>query len=101
MPLISLLQTIDSTGQYRHKIDHLYRFGEKKGMEYAFFTKYEDTFKHIHPQFISILAGKYRRETIRQSRLKNIRDLFLFPLGIIQSIRHILTKKIDVIFCKG
>lgn len=100
LPLISILQTLDTTWQYRQVVDRVYRFGEKSGMEYMFFEKYRHSFNVIHPQFISILAGKYRRETIRRSRLRNIRDLFLFPLGIIQSIRHILTKKIDVIFCK-
>lgn len=101
LPLISLLQMIDETEQYRQVMDKVFRFGEKKGMEYTFFEKYKDTFTNIHPQFISILAGKYRRETIWISRWRNLRDVFLFPLGIIQSIRHILTKKIDVIFCKG
>lgn len=101
LPLISLLQMIDETQQYRQAVDNIYRFGEKKGMEYTFFGKYKHSFDSIQPQFISILAGKYRRETIWISRWKNLRDFFLFPLGIIQSIRHIVTKKIDVIFCKG
>ena len=91
---------IDDTGHYRQVIDKMYRFGEKKGMEYTFFTNYKNSFKHISPQFISIFAGKYRRETIRQSRLKNARDMFLFPLGILQSIRYILMKDIDIVFCK-
>ncbi len=100
LPLISLLQTIDRWQEYRQVVDNVYRFGEKKGMEYTFFEQYKDSFTHVQPQFITILAGKYRRETIWISRWRNIRDMFLFPLGIIQSIWHILTKKIDVIFCK-
>lgn len=62
--------------------------------------QYVTTFTHIHPQFVSILAGKYRRETIWRSRLKNIRDLFMFPIGIIQSLYWILRCHIDIVFCK-
>lgn len=100
LPLISLLQTIESSWQYRQLIDNIYRFGEKKGMEYRFFEQYKDSFQHIHPQFIAILAGKYRRETIWISRWRNLRDAFIFPLGIVQSIWYILSKNIDIIFCK-
>ena len=101
LPLISLMQKIDDTDRYWTSIDTVYRFGQKQGMEVDFYNQYHKSFTHFHPQFISILAWKYRRETIRRSRLKNIRDLFLFPLGVIQSIRHILSKHIDVVFCKG
>lgn len=100
LPLISLLQTIDTSSHYRQEIDNIYRFWEKAGMEYKFFTQYVMTFTHIHLQFISILAGKYRRETIWRSRLKNIRDLFMFPIGIIQSLYWILRHHIDIVFCK-
>lgn len=100
LPLVSLLQMIDHTSQYRQIIDNVYWFGEKDSMEYNFFQKYQSSFQHIHPQFISILAGKYRRETIWRSRLKNLRDLFVFPVGIIQSIFWLLRHHIDIVFCK-
>lgn len=100
LPLISLLQMIDQSGQYRQVVANVYRFGEKKGMEYKFFNKYKWLFQYLHPRFISILAGKYRRETIWISRWRNLRDLFLFPLGIIQSLYWILYYRIDIVFCK-
>ena len=91
---------IDESSQYRQVVDNIYRFGEKKGMEYKFFQQYSWSFQYIHPQFISILSGKYRRETIWISRWRNLRDLFLFPLGIIQSLYWILIDRIDIVFCK-
>ena len=101
LPLVSLLQMIDDTRQYRQVIDNVFWFGEKKGMEHKFFEKYQSTFESIHPQFISIFAGKYRRETIWISRWKNLRDMFIFPVGILQSLYYILSRRIDIVFCKG
>jgi len=92
---------IDDTRQYRQVIDNVFWFGEKNGMEYKFFKQYESIFQTIHPQFIAILAGKYRRETLWISRWRNLRDMFIFPLGILQSIYYILSRRIDIIFCKG
>lgn len=100
LPLISLLQTIDTTSNYRQVIDNIYRFWEKASMEHKFFTQYKTTFEHIHPQFIAIVAGKYRRETIRISRWRNLRDIFLFPFGILQSLYWIMKHHIDIVFCK-
>ncbi len=100
LPLISLLQMIDNHPSYSDNVQSLYRFGESGWMEYSFFERYLPTFKHIHPIFIPIVAGKYRRETIWISRWKNLRDVFLFPVGIFQSFYRILYYHIDVIFCK-
>lgn len=100
LPILSLLQTIDKNRQYRQVIDNIYRFGEKRGMEYEFYTQSQDSYKNIAPQFVAIRSGKYRRETLRISRWRNVRDMFLFPFWIIQSIRYILTKRIDLVFCK-
>jgi len=33
--------------------------------------------------------------------IKNIRDLFLFAIGVLQSVFYLLRFKIDVVFCKG
>lgn len=102
LPLVSLLQTLDTQSQYWTAVDSVYRFGETKGMEKDFYDQYCDSFDHIQPKFVSIISGKYRRETIRISRWRNVRDIcFRFPRGIVQSLRYILTKKIDVMFAKG
>ncbi len=100
-PLINLLDHIDSLGQDQKLCQTIIWFGEKSGMEYTFWQKHCDRRQHIHVFFTAIVAGKYRRETIWISRRRNIRDIFLFPLGIIQSCRHLWDKKIDVLFCKG
>ena len=100
LPIISLMQYIDDTDHCRKLVDSVYRFGEKTGMEYNFYVSTQALFQHIHPKFISIVSGKYRRETIRISRLKNIRDIFLFPFGILQSIFWLRYYDIDVVFCK-
>lgn len=47
--------------------------------------------------FYGIVAGKLRRYL----SIKNFFDLFLIPLGIIQSILHILRIQPDVVFSKG
>jgi UDP-N-acetylglucosamine--N-acetylmuramyl-(pentapeptide) pyrophosphoryl-undecaprenol N-acetylglucosamine transferase len=33
--------------------------------------------------------------------IKNIRDLFFFTIGLLQSVFYLLRFKIDVVFCKG
>lgn len=100
LPLIALLQTLDQTRSYRQHVNYVYWLWEKNGLEYKFFLQYKDTFHHIKLQFLSISAGKFRRETIWRSRLKNIRDICIFPYGVIQSLRYIFTKNIDIVFCK-
>lgn len=100
MPILSLIQYIDTHDECRQFVKSVYRFGEKKGMEYDFFQSSKNTFAHIHPKFVPILAGKYRRETIWISRWRNFRDIFLFPLGIIQSMYRLFVYHIDIVFCK-
>lgn len=100
-PLINLLDYIDSLGQDQKLCQTIIWFGEKSGMEYTFWQKHCDRRQHIHVFFTAIIAGKYRRETIWISRRRNIRDIFLFPIGIVQSCRHLWDKQIDVVFCKG
>ena len=74
---------------------------KKNSMEYKFFSQYVSSFTSITPQFIAIVAGKYRRETIWISRWKNLRDMFLFPCGVLQSLYWLLVHRIDIVFCKG
>ena len=100
LPILSLMQYIDTHDECRQFVKSVYRFGEKKGMEYSFFQASKNTFQHIYPKFVSIFAGKYRRETIWISRWRNFRDILLFPIGIIQSFYYLLFYHIDIIFCK-
>ncbi len=97
-PIKSLIDFILSSPQYSCKIKNLYRLWEKHSLE-------QKTFHNIKPstfncKFISILSGKYRRETPLKSRLKNIRDIFLFIAGIFQSLFWLIYLRVDVIFCK-
>jgi hypothetical protein len=91
---------MNTNSQYRQLIDKVYRFGEKASMEEKFFYQYQDTFDQLDVQFVTIMAGKYRRETIWKSRLNNIRDIFLFPVGIVQSLYWLIYHRIDAVFCK-
>jgi UDP-N-acetylglucosamine--N-acetylmuramyl-(pentapeptide) pyrophosphoryl-undecaprenol N-acetylglucosamine transferase len=100
LPILSLMEYIDTHDECHQFVKSVYRFGEKKGMEYDFFQSSKNTFAHIHPKFVPILAGKYRRETIWISRWRNFRDIFLFPLGIIQSMYRLFVYHIDIVFCK-
>lgn len=100
-PLINLLAYIDTAWQEKQPCQTIIWFGKKSGMEYTFWQKYCDKRSHIKLFFIPIIAGKYRRETIWISRRRNIRDMFLFPIGILQSCRHLWDKQIDILFCKG
>lgn len=100
LPIVSLLRYIDTQEDCRSLVNSVYWFGEKKSMEYDFYESLDKKLVHIRPQFVPILAGKYRRETIWISRWRNLRDLFLFPCGILQSLFFLLRYRIDVVFCK-
>ncbi len=97
-PIKSLIEYISSKSQYSSKIKNLYRLWEKNSLE-------QNIFNNIKPstftsKFISIVSWKFRRETIWRSRLKNVRDIFIFIAGIFQSLFRLLYLRIDVIFCK-
>lgn len=97
-PIKSLIEYISSKPQYSSKIKNIYRFWEKTSLE-------QDMFHKIKPstfvfKFISILSWKFRRETIWRSRLKNVRDIFIFIAGIFQALFRLIYLRIDVIFCK-
>ena len=70
-------------------------------MEYDFYQKYKEKLSHLSLSFLDTFSGKYRRETIFTSWFKNIRDVFLFPLGIFQSLWYLSYCRIEVVFCKG
>ncbi len=83
-PIKSLIDFVSSKSQYSSKIKNLYRFWEKKSLEQQTFHKLKPSTFNL--KFITILSWKYRRETILKSRLKNIRDIFIFIAGIFQSL---------------
>lgn len=99
-PIKSLLEYLFQHKTYNSYINHIYWFWSKKSLEYKVFQWIKENNKKENLQFVSIFSGKYRRETYLKSRLKNIKDLFLFIIWVFQSGYWLLTKKIDVIFCK-
>lgn len=98
-PIKSLLTFFNDHEEYRHEVDKLYWFGGKYSLEEKVCQELQQEWS-IHPIFISIRSWKYRRESYRKSKLKNIPDFFLFIVGIFQSIFYLLRYRIDVVFCK-
>ena len=94
-PIKSLIETILFEKKYADQVKEIIRFWSKNSLEQETAQKF---WKKV--RFISILSWKWRRETIWKSRLKNIRDLFLFTAGFIQSTFYLRKSKADVIFCK-
>jgi len=94
-PIKSLIETIISDSKYSDQVKEIIRFWSKNSLEQETAAKFWDKVK-----FISILSWKWRRETPLKSRLKNIRDLFLFAAGFIQSTFYLRKSKADVVFCK-
>lgn len=95
-PIKSLIETIISDSKYSDQVKEIIRFWSKNSLEQETAAKFWNKVR-----FISILSWKRRRETILKSRLKNIRDLFLFAAGFIQSTFYLRKSKVDVVFCKG
>ena len=94
-PIKSLIETIISDPKYSDKVKEIIRFWSKSSLEQETAAKFWNKVR-----FISILSWKRRRETPLKSRLKNIRDLFLFAAGFFQSIFYLRKAKADVVFCK-
>ena len=94
-PIKSLIETILSEKKYSDQIGEIIRFWSKKSLEQEVAVKFGNKVK-----FVSILSWKRRRETPLKSRLKNIRDLFLFAAWFFQSVFHLRKSKADVVFCK-
>lgn len=98
-PIRSLLLFLDDHDEYRQEVDKLYWIGAKHSLE-------QNVCQELHHQwqknltFVPIYSWKYRRESYRKSKLKNIPDFFLFLFGIFQSIFYLLRYRIDVVFCK-
>lgn len=104
-PLKSLIQHINKYSKYHNNISKIVRFWEDKSLEQEIFFQIKQDSKYINIQnkiyFQSIISWKYRRETWFKSKLKNIRDVFKFLYGILQSLFLLQKYKIDVVFCKG
>ena len=95
-PIKSLIDYIFQNKKYLDQIDKIFWFGTSNGLE----QNISNWFDSRHFQFVPIISWKYRRETPFLSRLRNIRDIFLFIVGIFQSLYFLLYYRIDVIFCK-
>ena len=94
-PIKSLIETIISDSKYSDQVEEIVRFWSKNSLEQETAAKFWDKVR-----FISILSWKWRRETPLKSRLKNIRDLFLFAAWFFQSVFYLRKSKADVVFCK-
>ena len=94
-PIKSLIETIFSEKKYSDQVKEIIRFWSKNSLEQETAAKFWSNVR-----FVPILSWKRRRETPLKSRLKNIRDLFLFAAGFIQSLFYLRKAKADVVFCK-
>lgn len=99
-PIRSLLDFLENTPEYDEKVEKIYRFGAKKSLEQQVCHDLQISKPESTLYFVPIYSGKYRRESYRKSKLKNIPDFFLFLFGCFQSIFRLLYYRIDVVFCK-
>lgn len=100
-PIRSLLEFIKDNPTYDDQIEKLYWFGAKNSLEQQICYDLKKIDSENKLNFIPIYSWKYRRESYRKSKLKNIPDFFLFIFGCFQSIVQLLYHHIDVVFCKG
>lgn len=103
-PIKSLLEYVSQYDKFSSHIWSIYWFWEKKSLENTVFQWlkkwHNKQQKWYNLNFISIRSWKYRRESFLKSKLKNVWDLFLFAIGVIQSIFRLIYYRIDVVFCK-
>lgn len=97
-PIRSLINYIQENDQYSSKIGDIFRFGKSNSLEEEVYNNLE---KKQNIYFISIFSWKYRREGSLVSLLKNIRDVFLFSIGVFQALYFLQRNSIDIVFCKG
>ena len=75
------------------------RFGTSNSLEQETCSELQKNIKNL--TFHSIYSWKRRREKGIWALIKNVRDLFFFTIGLLQSVFYLLRFKIDVVFCKG
>ena len=100
VPIRSLLEFLKFHPEYNDHIEKLYWFGAKSSLEEKVCHELQEHDIENKLSFVSIHSWKYRRESYRKSKLKNISDFFLFVVWFFQSIFRLLYYHIDVIFCK-
>lgn len=97
-PIKSLIEHLDHKPEFLWKIAHIYRFGNKHALEHTICQSLQ---KNNILSFVSIVSWKYRRETFIKAKIKNIGDMFLFGMGVIQSLFRLIRYRINIVFCKG
>jgi UDP-N-acetylglucosamine--N-acetylmuramyl-(pentapeptide) pyrophosphoryl-undecaprenol N-acetylglucosamine transferase len=95
-PIQSILIHLDT--HYAQQIDHVRWYGSRDGLEHTIFQ--QTNCKNIYTSFVHSIAGKFRRETRILSWLKNVRDIFLFLMGMVSAFRFLSQSGADVVFCK-
>ncbi len=98
-PIKSLIQHLQTRPELKKKVAKMLRFGTAKSLEQATCTDLQKEIKNL--TFLPILSWKWRRERWFYALLKNLRDLFLFMIGFVQSVFSLWHFKVDVVFCKG
>lgn len=99
-PIRSLLEFLRINTEYDEKIAKIYWFGARNSLEQQVCSEIQANNPENKLTFVSIHSWKYRRESYRKSKLKNIPDFFLFLFGCFQSIVRLLYYRVDVVFCK-
>lgn len=99
-PIKSLIDFLGENKEIFTHVDAVYRFGNRQALEYESFQDVKSPFP-VKLQFVSILSGKFRRETKIISWIRNIRDVFLFVFGIVEAVFKLIYYRIDIVFCKG
>lgn len=99
LPIMSLLQYIDKNPEYADKLWAIYRAWSTHWLEKKLFD--ETPLLNISPVFINVISGKFRRETLIKSFIKNIRDMCIFFAGIFYALYVLVRHRVDIIFCKG
>ena len=98
-PIKSLIQHLQTHSDLKGQVAQMFRFGTSNSLEQETCSELQKSIKNL--TFHSIYSWKRRREKGIQALIKNIRDLFLFAIGLFQSVFYLLQFKIDVVFCKG
>ena len=96
-PIKSLIQYLDSTDKKKN-VWKMFWFWKKNSLEEENYKSLKKWIDNLY--FVPIFSGKRRRDKSFQSFIKNLWDLFLFWVGILQSMYYLLKYKINVVFCK-